>query len=139
MPSFKLVCEHRNPWDETLDVRNTTEFEYEQLSDVISAFEDFLRGCGYVFEGNLDIVEEQKEKGCGGGCSDCQCDEVNFDREAQESRVRWSHTVESLMNPPTFRANDENSGKCSVCGLPESVMKAHQCWEQRCPIHPKGQ
>ena len=59
MPSFKFECEHRTAWDSTLEVRHTTECEYEQLDDVIGAFQDFLRGCGYYFDGNLEIVPNQ--------------------------------------------------------------------------------
>jgi hypothetical protein len=31
------------------------------LSEVIAAFEGFLRGCGYYFKGNLEIVEPEDE------------------------------------------------------------------------------
>ena len=30
----------------------------ESLMEVLGAFEQFLRGCGYVFDGNLDFVIE---------------------------------------------------------------------------------
>mgnify|MGYP003348766151 CR=1 FL=1 len=113
----------------------TFETERLHIDDVLFDFTDFLRGAGFVFDGDVQIVNDfaidEKNTGCGGGCSDCQCDEVNFDRQAEESRVRWSHTVNSMMNPPKFRAN----GHCEVCGLPESVMKGHKCFDDNCPIH----
>lgn len=28
------------------------------LTDLLEDFEDFLRGCGFVFDGHLEIVEE---------------------------------------------------------------------------------
>ena len=34
----------------------TVEFEVDQLEDVVYYFEDFLRGCGYRFDGKLDFV-----------------------------------------------------------------------------------
>lgn len=97
MPSFKFVCEHRNPWDETLDIRNTTECEYEQLSDVIGAFQDFLRGCGYVFDGTLDIIEDtpiEETAGCGNNCEGCECEKPSA------RSPEWDWTVNQLMKGP---------------------------------------
>lgn len=34
----------------------TVEIEAEALEDVLQAFEQFLRGSGFYFEGTLDIV-----------------------------------------------------------------------------------
>lgn len=59
MPNFKLECEHRKAWDQTLAVRNTSEFYYETLDEILPAIEDFLRGSGFVFEGHLDIIQEE--------------------------------------------------------------------------------
>lgn len=36
----------------TLDVQST-------LPEVIERFEDFLKACGYVFKGKLEIIEEE--------------------------------------------------------------------------------
>lgn len=36
------------------------EFNEEHIDDVLMEFEHFLRGCGYYFDGHLDLVEEQK-------------------------------------------------------------------------------
>ena len=30
------------------------------LPDILQEFQDFLRGCGYYFDGNLDIVNEEQ-------------------------------------------------------------------------------
>lgn len=37
----------------TLDSQST-------LTEVIQSFENFLKACGYVFDGNLDIVKEDE-------------------------------------------------------------------------------
>ena len=50
---FKLICEH-----EEGDVI-THEFNKVLLSDVMMRVQDFLKGCGFVFDGTLDIVEEE--------------------------------------------------------------------------------
>jgi hypothetical protein len=39
------------------------EFESEDLGEIVINFEDFLRGCGFVFEGHLDFVEGEDEQG----------------------------------------------------------------------------
>ena len=137
MPNFKLECEHRNPWDETLDVRNTSEFEYEHIDDVIGAFEDFLRGCGYVFDGHLEIVQEETEEqtGCGGNCDSCECkSDIEDPVAALDSRIRWTQIVHSLYNPPTFRANEQTQDHCPVCGITKIEMRGHKCWDKRCPL-----
>lgn len=42
--------------------RNTTvEFEAEQIDEVIENFEEFLRGCGYYFHGQIVRFEEEPE------------------------------------------------------------------------------
>ena len=40
------------------DIVTTKEFDTEYLFDVLERFEEFLRGCGYHFNGVLDFVEE---------------------------------------------------------------------------------
>lgn len=40
----------------------TKEFETDYLYDVISQFEEFLRGCGFVFEGHLDTFDDSVEE-----------------------------------------------------------------------------
>lgn len=43
-----------------IDLTNTQEFEADDLDTIISNFEMFLRGCGFYFRGNLDIVPEEE-------------------------------------------------------------------------------
>ena len=51
MPDFKLQCNH--PYSSTL---NTLEFEAETLTEVIAYLDQFLRGCGYHYDGFIDVV-----------------------------------------------------------------------------------
>lgn len=51
---FKLVCQH-----EEGDVV-THEFQKVFLNDVLLRMQDFLKGCGYVFDGTLDIVSDEE-------------------------------------------------------------------------------
>ena len=90
MPSFKFVCEHRRPWDETVSHKNTMEFDDENLYSVISEFQDFLRGCGFQFNGRLEIVDDTESTGCGDDCSSCTCssDEPDVGAEVMNWTIR---------------------------------------------------
>jgi hypothetical protein len=43
------------------DQVTTKEFEADYLYDVIERFEEFLRGCGFYFNGRLEIVDEDDQ------------------------------------------------------------------------------
>lgn len=58
MSYMTFTCEHRNPWDESLSSRVTMETNSETLPDILAEFEQFLRGSGFHFNGQLDIVEQ---------------------------------------------------------------------------------
>jgi hypothetical protein len=58
MSYMTFICEHRNPWDESLDSKVTFETNSVTLSDILVEFTQFLRGSGFHFDGQLDIVEE---------------------------------------------------------------------------------
>jgi hypothetical protein len=44
--------------------KNTMEFEVDQLEDILTYFTDFLRGCGYHFDGHLEIAETYPTSTC---------------------------------------------------------------------------
>jgi hypothetical protein len=35
------------------------EFNAVELPEIVSHFEDFLRGCGFIINGHLDFVEDE--------------------------------------------------------------------------------
>jgi len=70
---------------------STLEFEADALEDVLVRFEDFLRGSGYHFDGHLDFVNDDWEE---------------IPEMPLAPNYEWESTVDSLMNPPTFRAAD---------------------------------
>lgn len=93
MPSFKFVCEHRSPWDETVTHKNTMEFDEDKLDFVVAEFQDFLRGCGFYFDGRLEIVDDEQE---------------SDDADTDVSVMDW--TAKQLTNPPTLRGENANEG-----------------------------
>ena len=49
-----------NTPDKYRDGTLTMITDAEDLSDIVQSFEQFLRGCGFVLDGHLDIMEDEK-------------------------------------------------------------------------------
>ena len=41
------------------EFQNTMTFRADTWCEALENFEDFMRGCGYVFTGNFDLVEQE--------------------------------------------------------------------------------
>jgi hypothetical protein len=76
-------------------VRNKliSEFQSDYLSDILEKFQDFLKGSGFIIDGQLDIVNDEYEE------------EWKLE-EFETPQGDWASVVNSLMNPPEFRAAD---------------------------------
>jgi hypothetical protein len=61
MPKFTLIAEHTGLYAGDVESRTTHEFEVDYLPDALQNMELFLRGVGFVFDGNLDIVNDFEE------------------------------------------------------------------------------
>jgi hypothetical protein len=118
MSKFTFVCQEESmPFVHSIQSKRTVEFNAETLDDILNEFEMFLRGAGFHFEGHLDFVNED--------------DYIQPEEELETTQTgSWEWTVNSLMNPPKFRANG-----CEVCGLDKSMMKSHNCYDDNCPVH----
>lgn len=57
MPKFTLVCDHSYDLDTHVV---THEFNSEDLYEVVMNLDMFLKGSGYVYNGELAIVEEEE-------------------------------------------------------------------------------
>ena len=57
---FSLICERK---EDTLfkqkGSKNTLDFEAETLPEVLEELERFLRGCGYHFDGQVNITTDE--------------------------------------------------------------------------------
>lgn len=63
---FKFVCIHKQPLKfdrdrDYVEARMVHETNNCELSCLLDDMENFLRGCGYVFRGGLQIVEDDDE------------------------------------------------------------------------------
>ena len=57
------MIDDRNKFTFTMtqgDFTNTMTFRADTWGEALENFQDFLRGCGYVFTGVFDLVEEEK-------------------------------------------------------------------------------
>ena len=61
MPKFTLITEHTDLYTGDVTSKTTHEFEVDYLPDVLENIELFLRGAGFVFDGNLDFVNDFHE------------------------------------------------------------------------------
>jgi hypothetical protein len=52
---YTLTCEQGN-------FKTTTEFEEDFLPSVLENMQLFLKGCGFYFDGTLDIINEETEE-----------------------------------------------------------------------------
>ena len=56
---FKFTGEYEPmPFQDAISSKRKIEFTADSLSHVLEQFEMLLRGCGYVFEGQIDIVDD---------------------------------------------------------------------------------
>ena len=59
---FKFTGEFEPmPFQDAICSKRKIEFEADSLSHILEQFEMFLRGCGYIFEGQIDIVNDFAE------------------------------------------------------------------------------
>ncbi|NCA22249.1 MAG: hypothetical protein EBS86_14065 [Crocinitomicaceae bacterium] len=59
MSRFTFICEDDPmPFADAIITKKTFEFNADHLDSVIGEFETFLRGCGFSFNGHLEIVDD---------------------------------------------------------------------------------
>jgi hypothetical protein len=130
MSKFTFICQEESmPFAHSIQSKRTVEFNAETLDSILNEFEMFLRGAGFHFNGQLDIVNVDEWNEDSDGIEEFKTPQFQFDEE--EIKKRWDATIQSMMNPPKFRASEE---KCSVCNIAKSQMKGHRCWDTKCPI-----
>ena len=77
-------------------ITHTIESEDVNLDEMLMAFEDFLKGCGYVFDGHVTI--EDPDYSLEDDCSDCSCHVNDDDEEANTETVNPNPNVQTEFN-----------------------------------------
>ena len=78
MPRFKLICDHSCDLDTHVV---THEFSAEYLPEVITNIDMFLKGAGYIYDGQVDIIDEQPLQAGTFGATGYQPNEHFYDTE----------------------------------------------------------
>ena len=117
MPKFTFKSQFPDYDEFTGDIigtkcTTTVEFEAEELREVISEFENFLRGSGFRFDGNLEIVDAEIE-----------LKKYYFTKDNSEFE-------ENAFQSSLPKANEK---VCNVCGINRNIMMNHQCFDKNCP------
>ncbi len=128
MPKFTLTCEHDGP----VGSKNTLEFEADFLPTVLEHFRQFLKGCSFEFDGELEIV----------GLDYYKEPEPDYDDEYEEDDVGEQVFDNMATNLMASSHKDDTisitsldlSDKCSVCGLPAAIMERNTCFDPKCGL-----
>ena len=129
MPKFVLTCEHDYPTGS----RNTLEFETDFLPTVLEHFRQFLKGCSFEFDGELEIVDVDYSH---------REPEPDYEDENEIDYVGsqvFDNMAASLMasshKDDTISITSlDLSDKCSVCGLPVAIMERNTCFDPKCGL-----
>ena len=129
MPKFTLTCEHDGP----VGSKNTLEFEADFLPTVLEHFRQFLKGCSFEFDGELEIVDvdyshREPEPDCDDEYEEDDVGEQVFDNMAA-NLMASSHKDDTISITSL-----DLSDKCSVCGLPAAIMQRSQCFDANCGL-----
>ena len=134
MSKYTFICEEESmPYSIVVESKKTVEFRADSLEDVLLQFESFLRGSGFIFDGYLDIVNDDIEN-----LPEEYVDDV-FGGESNSATFDFSDIPKNnwpfgtLVSVGAVDSESEVEEKCSVCKLPKSVMKAEKCYDGQCP------
>ena len=184
---YTLIMEETDIRGELVGNKLVSEFNADYLQDILVKFQDFLKGSGFVFEGQLDVVNDFEEppewhneefETPQEPVHDWSTpkfdpaqelyDEMDYGVSKPKNTAPWDWTVNELMKGPITTKDVEvkipsdysiNYGagqpsifvpagidtitltgiqgsvgiSCELCGLPRSVMKSHNCYDDNCP------
>ena len=129
MPKFTLTCEHDGP----VGSKNTLEFEADFLPTVLEHFRQFLKGCSFEFDGELEIVDVDYSH---------REPEPDYEDENEIDYVGSQVFDNMAANLMASSHKDDTisitsldlSDKCSVCGLPVAIMQRNKCFDAKCGL-----
>jgi hypothetical protein len=127
-PSYDIFSGKEGPIERTV----THEFTSGSLGEALENFEMFLRGIGYTFDGQLNIVTDEVVE-----------DTIEYqgvDVDEQISSQVMNQMVDSLLKNVKIEPIEQTGTEsCSKCGISKSVMQNLVCWDSVCPVHGRGQ
>ena len=121
MSKYTFTCEYVGMTGQPDGSKITLEVQEESLRNVVEAFERFLKGAGFVYDGYLDFV-----------------DDTNDTDEYKES-MHWPFLPEETTYGSHYNESEDEIqdleqevGKCSRCGLTREQLGDHKCYDNYC-------
>lgn len=189
---YTFIMEETDIRGELVGNKLVSEFTADSLEDILVRFQDFLKGSGFVFDGQLDVINDEWDEDFDGveefetpqepvhdwstpkfDPAQELYDEMDYGvANRPKNTAPWDWTVNELMKGPittkdvevkipsgysinygvygagqptvtvnggidtiTLTGFNVGSGgiNCELCGLPRSVMKSHNCYDDNCP------
>ena len=87
------------------EFQNTMTFRADTWCEALENFEDFMRGCGYVFTGNFDLVDEEVFEV--NEPEPLWADDPNFDKEDWETEEIFIDDNMNQQHPGVTLMRDE--------------------------------
>ena len=93
------------------------EVEAVHISDILESFERFLRGAGFVFEGQLDFVVEEEYN--------------DAFAKFEEAHDKFKMSMPGTVGGASVVFSNK---RCRVCGLTEEQLGLHTCYDSNCGL-----
>lgn len=151
-----IAEEEDHPYSGYSARKHTLEFVAEDLSTILSSFEDFLKGNGFSIEGCLDIVQDESDNW--GKDEDnihisLDTDNFTFPGAAAQPTMDFSHLDDGI-TITNFDVKEEDTNtihigpfanitssstfdtekKCPVCRLSVKQMEGMHCFDTKCGL-----
>ena len=130
MPKFTLTCEHDGP----VGSKNTLEFEADFLPTVLEHFRQFLKGCSFEFDGELEIVDVDYSRHKEPEPDYEDENEIDYVGSQVFDNMAANLMASSHKDDTISITSLDLSDKCSVCGLPAAIMQRSQCFDANCGL-----
>lgn len=60
MAKFTFICEDEPIPFNSIEAKRSFQFNSDSLGQIVEEFENFLRGCGFAFKGQLDFIDDSE-------------------------------------------------------------------------------
>ncbi len=106
----------------------TLEVQEESLRNVVEAFERFLKGAGFVYDGYLDFVDDAD-----GTAEYKESMHWPFLPEETTFGSHYSESGDATEDPEVAEhTKKQEADKCIRCGLTREQLGHHKCYDNSC-------
>lgn len=138
MSKYTFTCEYTDLSGQPDGSKITLEVQEVALMNVIEAFERFLKGAGFMFDGYLDIVNEDeypKETYEEDGDEETTIDDTYSGMWPFPKSVELYDSQDVMPMPGTLGgAEIILPNKCKRCGLTKEQLGTNTCYDENCGL-----